>query len=426
MKKLILVLSLILVANISDSQNLEYAKAVVKKLASPELHGRGYTVNGNAMAADFIVGEFKRFGLVPCGTTFYQKFEIPINTYPKEMLLKLNDETLQPGVDYLIESSSPGIKGKYKVIKVNKNELTSEEKLIALIKKAGSNFIFIDETAKESEDKDLNKKIDDFIAYLKFSPKISCKGIIEFTKEKLTWDNSMMQNPRPIFTINKTMDVSNIHSVELNIDCKFIKSYETQNIVGCIKGSVYPDSLIVVTAHYDHLGQMGKETYFPGANDNASGVAMILNLAEYYSKNRPKNTIVFIALSAEEVGIIGAKEFTDNPLIILDRIKFLVNFDLAGTGDEGIKVVNGSVFKTKFNLLSKLNTEYNFLPKVASRGEACNSDHCLFYQKGVPCFYIYTLGGIAAYHDVYDKYETLPFTGFIGYCSLMIRFFDAL
>ena len=171
---------------------------------------------------------------------------------------------------------------------------------------------------------------------------------------------------------------------------------------------------------------MGKDTYFPGANDNASGVAMILNLAKHYSTHQPKYTTIFIALSGEELGILGAKAFTDHPLIDLAKIKFLVNFDLAGTGEEGIRIVNGSIFKEKFDLISKINQQQNLLPKIDIRGAACNSDHCFFYQNGVPCFYIYTQGGIRAYHDIYDKYETLPLTEFVDYCKLMILFFDSI
>ncbi|MEN8203855.1 MAG: M20/M25/M40 family metallo-hydrolase, partial [Bacteroidota bacterium] len=166
--------------------------------------------------------------------------------------------------------------------------------------------------------------------------------------------------------------------------------------------------------------------YFPGANDNASGIAMILNLAKHFSENPPAYSMVFMALGAEEIGLLGAKAFTEDPTFDLDRIKFLVNFDLAGTGDEGIKVVNATVHQREFDLLSVLNTEKDLLPAVSSRGPACNSDHCMFHQKGVPSFYIYTLGGIQAYHDIYDRYETLPLTEFVDYCTLMISFFDHL
>ena len=426
MKRITLFLAIITISSFAYSQDLEYAKSVVKKLASPELQGRGYTANGNFLAAEFISGEFKRFGLVPYGKSYYQKFNISINTFPDKLSLKINGETLKPGIDYLIHASSPGIKGKFNIIKVRKNEIDSDDKLAALIKKAGDKFILIDETEKASGDIELNKKIKYNVSYLKTNAQIPCKGIIIYTNEKLTFEASTSQNVRPIVIINKAMDLNSFNSLELTIDSKFIKRYETQNVVGCIKGSVNPDSMIVITSHYDHIGQMGKATFFPGANDNASGVAMNLSLAAYYSKNKPKYTMVFIALSGEEAGILGAKAFAANPLITLNKIKFLVNFDMAGTGEEGIKVVNGSVYQDNFDLLSKINTEYKLVPKVDIRGESCNSDHCPFYQKGVPCFFIYTQGGIKAYHDIYDIYETLPFTAFVGYRKLMIKFFDTI
>jgi hypothetical protein len=423
MKKSLLILGLLFPITLSYSQSLDYAKSIVAKLASPELQGRGYTDNGNLLAAEYISGEYKRIGLLPIEKSYYQKFNIPINTFPGKIMVKLNGEVCKPGADYLIESSSPAIKGTYPVTHATRKDINSEQKLVNLIQKAGNNFILIDNTDK-SDDKDLNKKTDDYIGYLKYSPQIPCKGIIIYTKDKLDWENSTSLNTRPIITINKDIDVNSINAIELNLENKFIKKYETQNIIGYIKGSEKPDSFLVVMAHYDHLGKMGSETYFPGANDNASGVAMLLNLANYYTQNKPKYSMVFIALSAEEVGIIGAKICTENPPIKLNRIKFLVNFDLAGTGEEGIRVVNGSIFKDKFDILTKINSETHLLPKVDIRGAACNSDHCLFYQKGVPCFYIYTQGGIKAYHDIYDKAETLPLTEFVDYCTLMIKFFD--
>ena len=426
MERIAVLIIIILIGINSRAQDIEYTKSIVSRLASPEFKGRGYTGNGNQLAADFITSEFKRIGLKPIGKSYDQKFNISVNTFPGEISVKLNNETLHPGIDYLVEASSPGIKGKFAITKVNRKDIDTQEKQVNLINNSGESFILIDNTVKFTDDKDLNKKIDEFITFLKLSPQITCKGIIIYTKEKLTWDSSTSQSVRPVIIINKEMDLNLVSEIDLIIECKFIKNYTTQNITGVIKGSSVPDSFIVVIAHYDHLGQMGAATYFPGANDNASGVAMILNLASYYAKNPPKYSMVFIALSGEELGILGAKEFTENPLIRLDRIKFLINFDLAGTGEEGIRVVNGSIYKDKFDLLVKLNNEYQLLPKVDIRGAACNSDHCYFYQKGVPCFYIYTQGGIKAYHDIYDKPETLPLTEFVDYCKLMVKFFDEI
>jgi aminopeptidase YwaD len=232
MKRLNFLITLLTLSAILYSQDLEYAKTIVQKLASPELKGRGYTENGNILAAEFISSEYKRIGLLPFGKSYYQKFNIPINTFPNEVLVKINGEILKPGIDYLIESSSPSIRGKINLVKADRSGIDTKEKFIDLIRKAGENFILIDNTIKSTENKELNKTIDEFISFLKYSPQIPCKGVIIYTKEKLTWDNSTKLNVRPIIVINKEIDLNGFNSVELKIDNKFIEKYETQNIVG--------------------------------------------------------------------------------------------------------------------------------------------------------------------------------------------------
>jgi hypothetical protein len=97
-----------------------------------------------------------------------------------------------------------------------------------------------------------------------------------------------------------------------------------------------------------------------------------------------------------------------------------------GTGDEGITVVNGSVFKKEFGWLTQINEQKNYVVKIKSRGKAANSDHYWFTEKGVPSFFIYAMGGIQAYHDVYDKAETLPLTEFEDLFHLIIDFNNQL
>ncbi|HNW56189.1 MAG TPA: M28 family peptidase [Bacteroidales bacterium] len=427
MQKFRLILILLLVQFTGFSQDLDYAGNIIKKLASPEFKGRGYVENGDKKSADFISSEFRNLGLTPVTKkSYYQKFNIAVNTFPKRVFFRIDENELVAGSDFIIESSSPSVNGKFRIVKTSRSQLDTEAKLESLIKNADGSFILIDSRDKKNEKPEVSKQTDENINFLKHDPQLNIKGIIIYTSDKLTWEISSKQNPRPVITLIKELDINSVASVELTIDAKFLPNYTTQNVIGSIKGTSKPDSMIVVLAHYDHLGKMGKDTYFPGANDNASGVAMILNLAKYYSKNKPEYTMVFVALSAEELGILGARAFADNPPVDLKKIKFLVNFDLAGTGEEGVRVVNGSVFRDKFDLLTRINEEQLLLPKIDIRGAACNSDHCPFYQKGVPCFYIYTQGGIKAYHDIYDKSETLPLTEFIDYYRLMIEFFSKI
>ena len=124
--------------------------------------------------------------------------------------------------------------------------------------------------------------------------------------------------------------------------------------------------------------------------------------------------------------MVGSKYFTEHPVFELSKIKFLINLDLLGTGYEGITVVNATEFKTRFDALKQLNTDKKYLPLVKPRGKAQNSDHYWFTEKGVPSFFIYTMGGIKAYHDVYDKPQTLPLTKYKEVFRLLVDFIAAI
>ena len=106
----------------------------------------------------------------------------------------------------------------------------------------------------------------------------------------------------------------------------------------------------------------------------------------------------------------------------LSKIKFLINLDLLGTGEEGIMVVNGALHQEAFDRLTNLNKTTGQLTQIKKRGKAANSDLYWFTEKGVPCFFIYTMGGISAYHDVYDRPDTLPLTRYRNVFQLLTAF----
>ncbi|WP_235207325.1 M28 family metallopeptidase [Pedobacter sp. V48] len=183
---------------------------------------------------------------------------------------------------------------------------------------------------------------------------------------------------------------------------------------------------MVITAHYDHLGGMGNKTYFPGANDNASGISFLLSLAKYYAANPQPYTMAFICFAGEEAGLLGSKYFTEHSLLALQKIRFLINVDMVGTGETGITVVNATIHQKEFSLLNQLNDKNKYLKKINSRGKAANSDHYFFTEKNVPAFFIYTTGGINAYHDIYDRPKTLPLTEYQDLFRLFVDFNAAL
>ncbi|MEO6489757.1 MAG: M28 family peptidase [Ferruginibacter sp.] len=344
------------------AQDISFARKIVDTLTSPYFWGRGYTKDGMSKAADFIAAKYKEYGVEPLhGKSFLQLFSYPINTFPGDMSAIINGRTLVPGKEFIVAPESRSVKASGN-----------------LMQKDSVTFI-------NAEEK--------FIVHL---------------EEKLTMDLATEVAGYTMINVDRRAISSKPMNFSADIENKFIKNFKASNICAMVKGTARPDSFIFITAHYDHLGGLGKDTYFPGANDNASGISLLLDLAKYYALHPQPYSIGFICFAGEEAGLIGSKYYTENPLVPLKHIRFLINTDLAGTGEEGITVVNATEFPYEFSMINAVNDDKKLLVKINPRGKAANSDHYFFSEKGVPAFFFYTLGGIKAYHDVFDKAETLP------------------
>ncbi|MCD4772010.1 MAG: M28 family peptidase [Bacteroidales bacterium] len=388
------------------SQDKNYALGLINKLASPEMFGRGYVNKGEKIAAKYIRKEFKKNGLKSFSNNYFQKFLFSINTFPEPIFVSIDGKELKSGTEFLIECSSPAIAGTYGLVWINNTKINTEEH-----HNLSNKFIVTNLKQKELADLDLPK----------------FKGIIKLNEKKLWWhvSNGRRQGDFVSLKIKTDAIPPEASNITISAQNKFFDDYKTQNVIGYIEGKIYPDSFFVFTAHYDHLGRMGTQTYFPGANDNASGTAMIIDLARYYSipENRPDYSIVFMAFSGEEAGLIGSTYFANNPLFPLKNIKFLINLDMVGSGSDGITVVNSSIFAKAYNLLVAINNNKQYLKEVKKRGEACNSDHCPFYKKGVPAVFIYTRGKeCSEYHTPDDKAENLPLTEYDDLFRLLTDF----
>lgn len=376
MSRLKLLIVLLFVVNCSFSQNVDYARKVVDTLTSSAFWGRGYTKNGMQKTADYLSGQFRSFNLSPLNNeNYYQPFTMSVNTFPGKMELIIDGKQLEPGVDFIVSPESKGIRGKGTLIQ------------------------------------------QDSITYVDHDNRV-----IITLKDKLTWSVAAQPVDFTSILINKNSLSTVPNKIQVNIESKVDANFIANNIASYVKGSEHPDSFIVFTAHYDHLGGMGSETYFPGANDNASGISLLLGLAKYYATHPQPYSIAFICFAAEEAGLVGSKFFVENPLFPLSKIRFLTNVDLVGTGVDGITVVNATEFKKEFDLLNEINSSNNYLAKINARGKAANSDHYWFTENGVPAFFIYTTGGIAAYHDVFDKAATLPLTEYSDLFKLIVDF----
>ena len=398
-----------------NGQDIGYFKKVIDTLSSSTMDGRGYVNKGDKTASNFIESEFKNLSLNSFGATYLQDFAFTVNTFPGKMEVKLDHKQLIPGVDYIVSPGSIGLSGTYKLYRFSDLLKLKENKLQKFIEKTNDHrFIVIDEKVIDKGD---DKKL--FDALVKTW---KAKGIV-LMREKLTWGVSQENQGYLVVEIKKELITKTSKSIYVDAENVFIPKYNTQNVIGYMRGQV-PDSFIVFSAHYDHLGRMGANTWFPGANDNASGVALMLDLAKFYKTNGDSSyySMAFIAFAGEEAGLEGSNFYTENPLFPLSKIRFLINLDLMGNGSEGITVVNGTVFNESFNNLVEINTKNNYLPAVNKRGKAQNSDHYYFTEKEVPSFFIYTLGGIKAYHDVYDKPDALEYIKYENIFRLIVGF----
>jgi hypothetical protein len=403
---------------------VEYARTVAQQLCSPEFHGRGYVNGGDSLAANYIANEFKNIGCQFFKSGPFQSFGFPVNTFSGTMSATINGLSLKPGVDFVVSPDCPEAKNQTIALSLITAELIMNQKMIKniLSEKAMSSgshkggigfaFHFSDfkgDTLKKA--KELSKVLGDILP------------VVEIVDTKFTWSVADAQRKFSWIQVQYSAvdwTQSNL-SLTVDVDAKVI-NHEARNVIAYAPAKKKSKKYFVFTAHYDHLGRMGQETYFPGGNDNASGIAMLLSLAKHYIENPENVNIVFIAFAGEEAGLIGSRYYTENPIFDMKKIEFLFNIDIMGSGEDGVTIVNATEFPVQFDALKSINDKQQLVTKVGSRGKAANSDHYFFTEKGVPAFFMYTMGPNKNYHDVYDTYEALSFNEFNDIFRLLVDF----
>lgn len=414
---LIILITSIFFSNIINAQDIKYAKKVIKTLSSAKYQGRGYEKNGHELAAKFIESQLKKNKIQKFGKSYSQKFLLNSNTFSGKMSIIFGKEILEPAIDFVVKGYSASINAKLKTEIITPELINDSIEFAIFCEKIFSDKIIIIDTFGLKNNA-FNKKYKEITQ----ENTLNAPCIIEMSEKLPPFVPAQVIKPYIGFSIIKKPNRPLPDSVFISIESDLEINIESSNIAGTIKGE--KDSFIVFTAHYDHIGKMGRDIFFPGANDNASGVAMVLALAKYFSKREytPKYSIAFIFFSGEELGLLGSKYYTENPLFELSKIKYLFNLDMVGSGDKGIQIVNSSLYLDVYEILNTINSEKNYLPEIKKRGPAANSDHYFFHAKGVKSFFIYTLGEYKEYHNVYDNSTNLPLNKFVELMNLLIDF----
>lgn len=421
-KKLFLLLSLFISINVS-AQEMNYIKQSLDYLSSASMEGRGYVNNANNKAADFIAENLYQLDIAPIqkNQSLFQEYSFPVNTFPNTMLVQLNHNTLIAGKDYLVDAASSSFLSKQNQ-KIKTLDLTLIKDSTAWFKRTQSivatDIYYLKNTEHLSKILNTNRR-----QWIKALPK-ACYLIQE--NQKLIWTVKKDTLSACILYLDQNVVLDKAQTATIAIENKFITQYPNKNIIGYIKGAEYADSFIVFTAHYDHLGKMGNDALFYGANDNASGTAFALALAQYFKKHHSKYSIAFMFFSGEEAGLMGSQYYVEQPLFPLNQIKTLINIDLMGDASDGITVVNGVKEKVIFSSLQNINKTQALLPQVKIRDNAPNSDHYPFTQHNVPAIFIYANGGKGYYHDIFDRASTISLKNIHSVFQLILQYCSSL
>ena len=387
-----------------NAQDLEHYKQIVKELSSSKYQGRGYAKDGANKAGKYLQQEFEKAGV---DEVICQPFKLDINTFAGKMKMWADGKKLVPGVDFSMREYSPGVYGEFPVYHVDTLNFDPEKMYADLAKPEYANSLVVCEfwfAYRHGKDFSRLQKADE----------CSNAGLIQTWTSPIKFYKAYGHRvvEKPIIWVTPEA-IEGVKTVRLKVDNKFLKDYECFNVIAKVEGRKH-DSCYVFTAHYDHLGNLGKKVYYAGANDNASGTAAIVTLAAYYAKNRPEYDMYFIAFSGEDANLRGSEFYAKNPIVPLEQIKYLFNIDMIGDNNPVQYCEVSDEGMCGFALFEQINNEKHHF-KSLNRGElAGNSDHYPFATRHVPCIFLENQEGDAFpyYHTIFDTYKNAVFDSY--------------
>ena len=399
-----------------SAQDLAHYKKIVKELSSAKYQGRGYAEDGANKAGKWIAKEFAKVGAdeVVC-----QPFKLNINTFPGKMEMSIDGKKMVPGVDFTLREFNPTIKGEYNLYYIDTLNYDADK-------------IFADLATPEYEGAmvvcDFMFSYKHMADFKKLQSKAGCSnvGLIYTWEEPLKFYKAYgeMVREKPIIWVKPDFP-KGAKTVKVNMENKFLESYECFNVIAKVEGKKH-DSCYVFTAHYDHLGKLGKKTYYPGAHDNASGTAAIITLAAHYAEHTPEYDMYFIAFSGEDANLRGSEWYAEHPVAPLSEIKYLFNLDMIADNNPNQYCEVSDEGMPGYALFEQINAEKGYF-KALDRSElADNSDHYPFAERHVPCIFFMNEHGDAFkyYHTVYDTWKNAIFTNYEPTVNLIKDFIE--
>ena len=412
-KKLLLILTVLCTVQM-QAQDLPHYKRMVKELSSARYQGRGYARGGANKAGKYLQKEFIKAG---ADEVTLQPFTIDINTFPGIMKLWADGKKLTPGIDFSMREYSPGIKGEFPVYHIDTLNFDPERIYADLAKPEYANCLVVCEfwfTYRHRE----------VFSRLQKAGECPNAGLIFTWPSPIKFFKAYGEKvvDKPIIWVTPEA-IEGVKSIRADVDNRFLKDYGLFNVIAKVEGRRH-DSCYVFTAHYDHIGNLGRKVFYAGANDNASGTAAVVTLAAHYAAHKPPFDMYFIAFSGEDANLRGSGYYVEHPLVPLSRIKYLFNIDMIGDNnpaqycecsDEGLR---------GFALFEQINADKQYF-KALNRGAlAANSDHYPFATRHVPCIFLENENGDAFpyYHTIFDNWKTAVFDSYEPVFKLVTDF----
>lgn len=429
-------------------------------LASDELEGRLPGTEGDRLAAEYIANEFRKAGIDLIAENGFQYFEVVtsvdagdgniLSSGEQKVIIgkdfipmsfskntEMTAEVVFAGYGFNVENDSMSwndyhgldISGKWVVILRGEPDEDNpdspfaadaglREKVLTAKDNGAGGVLFV---SGPSFDKD------DALMRMFYDKTTSDAGIPIFHVKRWFIDSLLGV---PVAALEeKIISQKAPHSFETQTGLHGVsdvvhQKVRTMNVVGMIRGNdpVLKDEIIVIGGHYDHLGMGGPgsgsrepdtEAVHNGADDNASGVAGIIEIAERIASNKDdlRRSVVIVAFGAEEMGLIGSKYFVENPVIDMDMVVSMFNFDMIGRlSDERSIAIGGTGTSLETeDLLNKYLEAHNMKGSFSKEGFG-PSDHASFYAVDIPVFFIST-GAHQDYHTPRDDIEFINFEG---------------
>ena len=419
MKKILIPLLVLLglVTVQAEAQDLVHYKKIVKELSSSRYQGRGYARDGANKAGKYLEKEFRRVGV---DAVTRQHFTLDINTFAGRMKLSVDGRKMVPGTDFTLREYSPGVHGTYNLYHIDTLNYNSEKLFRDLALPENKDVFVVCDfwfTYKHKED------------FQKLQSEDGCTnaGLI------LTWDEPLKfykaygekVNPKPVLWLLSNQIPRGSKTITADIDNEFFQGYRCFNVIASVEGASH-DSCFVFTAHYDHLGNLGRRLYYPGANDNASGTATIVTLAEYFVKHRPRFDMFFIAFSGEDANLRGSEYYAQRPVSPMERIKYLVNVDMIGDNNPALYCETSDQGQRGFELIERINADKHYFTSLNHGKLAANSDHYPFAMRGIPCIFLENEEGDAFpyYHTPLDNWKNAVFDSYEPVFRLIVDFIE--